>query len=54
MGPSPGKATLVLVEVEAGGRTGLDYTYSSAAVVGVIGTTLGPVIVHRNVFAIHT
>ncbi|HEX4740582.1 MAG TPA: enolase C-terminal domain-like protein [Caulobacteraceae bacterium] len=36
------RTTLVLVEIEAGGRTGLGYSYTSAAAVPVIEETLAP------------
>jgi L-alanine-DL-glutamate epimerase-like enolase superfamily enzyme len=37
--------TLVLVEVDAGGKTGLGYTYASAAAAGVVRDTLADVVV---------
>lgn len=44
--------TLVLVEVTAGGRTGLGYTYGSAALTRLIDTTLAPVLIQEDAFAI--
>ena len=38
------KTTLVVVEVEAGGETGMGYTYADACLVRLIEKTLGPVI----------
>ncbi|MFM0619676.1 enolase C-terminal domain-like protein [Paraburkholderia nemoris] len=44
--------TLVVVEVDAGGRTGLGYTYASACVVPLIGHMLAKAIEHRDAFDI--
>jgi len=43
--------TLVLVEVEGGGRVGLGYTYASACIVGLIRDTLGAVIAGKDALA---
>ena len=44
--------TLVLVEIEAGGRTGLGYSYSSTSIVPLIDRSLAPVVLHGDAFAI--
>jgi L-alanine-DL-glutamate epimerase-like enolase superfamily enzyme len=44
--------TLVVVEVDAGGKTGLGYTYASAAVVPLIEQLLAKAIEHRDAFDI--
>jgi L-alanine-DL-glutamate epimerase-like enolase superfamily enzyme len=44
--------TLVVVEARAGGCTGTGYTYATVAVVPVILSTLGPVVLHEDAFAI--
>lgn len=46
------KTTLVLVEAEAGGRTGLGYSYSHAAAVSLIRDTLAPLVVGGDAFAV--
>lgn len=43
---------LVLVEIEAGGETGLGYTYSDASIAPLIERTLAPVIAGRSAFDI--
>jgi Mandelate racemase / muconate lactonizing enzyme, N-terminal domain len=42
------KTTLVVVEVAAGGETGIGYTYADACPVRLIEKTLGPVIAGAN------
>src|ERR1700709_1866304 len=42
------RTTLVVVEVAAGGETGLGYTYADACLVRLIEKTLGPVIAGAN------
>lgn len=44
--------TLVVVEVDAGGRTGLGYTYASASLVPLIEHMLAEAIEHRDAFDI--
>lgn len=44
--------TLVVVDVDAGGRTGLGYTYASASVVPLIEQMLAKAIEHRDAFDI--
>jgi L-alanine-DL-glutamate epimerase-like enolase superfamily enzyme len=46
------RTTLVLVEVSAGGESGLGYTYASAATVQIVQNTLAPVVLHEDAFAI--
>ncbi|WP_343234642.1 enolase C-terminal domain-like protein [Microvirga splendida] len=46
------RTTLVVAEVTAGGVTGLGYTYSSIAVVPLIASTLAPIVMHEDAFAI--
>ncbi|MGY0574260.1 enolase C-terminal domain-like protein [Bradyrhizobium sp. RDM12] len=43
--------TIVLVEVEGGGRVGLGYTYASASIVGLIREKLATVIAGKDAFA---
>jgi len=43
--------TIVLVEVEGGGRVGLGYTYASACIVGLIRDKLGAVIAGKDALA---
>ncbi|MFB8829816.1 hypothetical protein ACE0DR_11865 [Azotobacter sp. CWF10] len=43
--------TLVLVEVEAGGRTGLGYTYADASLLRLIDDSLGELVVGANPIA---
>jgi L-alanine-DL-glutamate epimerase-like enolase superfamily enzyme len=40
--------TLVVVEIEAGGRVGLGYTYTDASAVALIRDTLSDVLLHRH------
>jgi L-alanine-DL-glutamate epimerase-like enolase superfamily enzyme len=42
--------TLVIAEVDAGGETGLGYTYASAAAAAVVRVALAPAVVGRDVF----
>ena len=42
------RTTLVVVEVAAGGETGLGYTYADACLLRLIEKTLGPVIAGAN------
>jgi len=44
--------TLVTVEVEAAGRTGLGYTYAAAAAANVVRDNLAEVVIGRDAFAI--
>jgi L-alanine-DL-glutamate epimerase-like enolase superfamily enzyme len=44
--------TLVVVEIEADGRSGLGYTYASAAAAAVVGETLARILVGEDCFAI--
>jgi L-alanine-DL-glutamate epimerase-like enolase superfamily enzyme len=44
--------TMVLVEIEAGGATGLGYTYSTAAAGRLVEDVLAPVVVGEDAFAI--
>ncbi|HVL73088.1 MAG TPA: enolase C-terminal domain-like protein [Beijerinckiaceae bacterium] len=44
--------TMVLVEIEAGGATGLGYTYSTAAAARVVEDVLAPVVTGEDAFAI--
>ncbi len=44
--------TLVVVEIEAAGRTGLGTTYGSTAIVPLIDRSLAPVVLHEDAFAI--
>ncbi|MFC4174754.1 enolase C-terminal domain-like protein [Microvirga sp. GCM10011540] len=46
------RTTLVTVEIAAGGRTGLGYTYSTLAAVPLIASTLAPVLMQEDAFAI--
>ena len=46
------RTTMVLVEVSAGGETGLGYTYASAAAVAVVHNTLAAVVLHEDAFAV--
>lgn len=43
--------TLVLVEVDAGGETGLGYTYADASLVGLIADRFAPLVEHADPFA---
>jgi L-alanine-DL-glutamate epimerase-like enolase superfamily enzyme len=45
--------TLVVVEIGAGGKTGLGYTYGSAGAVEVVNAVLAPVIADGDAFSIH-
>jgi L-alanine-DL-glutamate epimerase-like enolase superfamily enzyme len=45
--------TIVLVEVHAGGRTGLGFTYGDRAAAGVIDRVLSPVVLERDAMATH-
>jgi L-alanine-DL-glutamate epimerase-like enolase superfamily enzyme len=40
--------TLVVAEIQAGGRTGIGYTYADAAIVRLIEKTLGPVLIGQD------
>lgn len=44
--------TLVVVEVEAGGLTGIGYTYGDACIVGLINNTLSRCVLHLNAWDI--
>jgi L-alanine-DL-glutamate epimerase-like enolase superfamily enzyme len=44
--------TLVVVEVDAAGETGIGYTYSDKSVVALIHDTLGECVLHSNVWNI--
>lgn len=46
------RTTLVLVEIQAAGKTGLGYTYADASVVLLIANTLAPVIAGKSAFDI--
>lgn len=46
------KTTIVLVEIEAGGRKGMGYSYAAASAVEAIGSTLAPLLHGRSAFAI--
>lgn len=46
--------TLIVVEIGAGGETGLGYTYSDAAAAGLIDGTLADLLLERNCFDIPT
>jgi L-alanine-DL-glutamate epimerase-like enolase superfamily enzyme len=46
------RTTLVLVEIEAGGETGLGYTYADPALVPFIHNTLAPLLADRSAFDI--
>src|SRR5919206_3888894 len=46
------RTTAVIVEVSAGGRTGLGYTYASATVARLVDTVLAPVVMAEDAFAI--
>jgi len=46
------RTTLIVVEVEAGGKTGLGYTYCHSAVVPIVARTLAPEIHGHEAFAI--
>ena len=48
----PDSTTLVVVEVDAGGQTGLGYTYASASLVPLIGHMLAKAIEQRDAFDI--
>jgi L-alanine-DL-glutamate epimerase-like enolase superfamily enzyme len=48
------RTVLVLVEIDAGGETGLGYTYSDASIVNLIERSLAPVITGRSVVDIAT
>jgi L-alanine-DL-glutamate epimerase-like enolase superfamily enzyme len=44
--------TLVVVDITAGGKTGLGYTYSSTAALPLISTTLAPIALHEDALAV--
>jgi L-alanine-DL-glutamate epimerase-like enolase superfamily enzyme len=44
--------TMVLVEVDAGGETGVGYSYAAAAAAAVVNDTLAPRVTGQNAFAI--
>jgi L-alanine-DL-glutamate epimerase-like enolase superfamily enzyme len=44
--------TLVVIDITAGGVTGLGYTYSSVAAVPVIATSLAPIVLHEDALAV--
>lgn len=46
------RTTLVIAEIEAGGRTGLGYTYAHASNVALINDTLGPLLRETDAFDI--
>ena len=46
------RTTLILVEIEAGGTTGLGYTYADACLVPFIKDTLAPIVVGKTAFDI--
>ena len=46
------RTTMVLVELWAGDKCGLGYTYASAAAVQIIQNTLAPVVLHEDAFAV--
>ncbi|WP_230533081.1 enolase C-terminal domain-like protein [Microvirga roseola] len=46
------RTTLIVVQVKAGGKAGLGYTYSSMAAVQVIASTLAPVLMEEDAFSI--
>ncbi len=46
------RTTLITVEVEAGGRTGLGYTYDHSAAVSLIAQTLAPEVRGQDAFAV--
>jgi L-alanine-DL-glutamate epimerase-like enolase superfamily enzyme len=45
--------TLVIVEIVAGGKIGLGYTYASRAAATLIGDMFGPLLLERNAFETH-
>lgn len=45
--------TIVVVEIDAGGCTGLGYTYSDACVAALISRTLAPELLHAEATSIH-
>jgi L-alanine-DL-glutamate epimerase-like enolase superfamily enzyme len=46
------KVTVVVCEIDAGGRTGIGYTYGGAAIAGVISGTLADVVNDQDCFAV--
>src|SRR5215217_3499675 len=46
--------TLVLVEIFAGGKTGIGYTYAAAAAANLINDTLKEIIIGKNIFDVES